>query len=111
MSNSNFRFLHIRRYIPTTDFYSNHIQTKGGKTICYRELDDGTIEYTVARCSARDNFCRKTGRSIALGRFQQSEQGERVNHRRVISKESRMKVEQTGEMTSPVDMLFLNEGL
>jgi hypothetical protein len=78
---------------------------KGGKTICYREEDDGTIYYTVAKCSNRDNFCRRTGRLISRGRF------EKNPHEHVITKEQRMKWEQDGINVNPVDCLYLVEGL
>ena len=44
----------------------------GGKThaeICFMGDDAGGIIYTgIARCSQRDNFSRRMGRTIALGR-------------------------------------------
>lgn len=55
---SKIRFLHVR--IPESQ--------KGGKTVAY-EVDDDTIRFAIAKCSHRDNYCRKTGRSIAFGRL------------------------------------------
>jgi hypothetical protein len=52
------RYLHVRK---------ENLQ-KGGTTVAY-EVDDDTIRFAVAKCSDRDNYCRKTGRSIATGRL------------------------------------------
>lgn len=41
----------------------------GGATVAYRELDAETIIYAVAICSEKDNYCKKTGRTIATGRL------------------------------------------
>ena len=40
----------------------------GGKTRVILTLADGREFWGEARCSDRDNYCRKTGREIALGR-------------------------------------------
>lgn len=69
---SKIRFLHIRKTInPQPDMLKDIIQCKGGMTVAY-EVDDDTIRFAVAKCSIRDNYCRKTGRSIALGRLNAS---------------------------------------
>lgn len=57
------RFLHIRKENDIRE-----MSIKGGITVAY-EVDDDTVEIATARCSDRDNYCRKTGRSIAEGRF------------------------------------------
>lgn len=44
-------------------------KNRGGLTIAYRETGENTIEYRVAYCSKNDNFCRKTGRTIAERRL------------------------------------------
>lgn len=41
---------------------------KGGATQAIIVLDDGAIFKAISRCSQRDNFSRKLGRTIALGR-------------------------------------------
>jgi len=40
----------------------------GGTTIAYRQRDDG-VEYAVAHCSKRDNFCKAYGRAKSQGRL------------------------------------------
>lgn len=56
------RFLHIREQ------FNGALLGKGGTTVAYEE-DVGTIRFAVAKCSPRDNYCRKTGRAIAIGRL------------------------------------------
>lgn len=58
------RFLHIRRMAGS----AHGPLGKGGMTVAY-EVDDDTIRFAVAKCSQRDNYCRKTGRAIATGRL------------------------------------------
>jgi hypothetical protein len=41
---------------------------KGGLTFAY-EIEEGRCFYTFARCSRKDNFCKRIGRKIAEGRF------------------------------------------
>ena len=56
-------YIHLR-YQEDDGTINNH----GGLTIAYREHDNGTVfEVAIARCNLLDNFCRKTGRCIALG--------------------------------------------
>lgn len=40
-----------------------------GLTIAYRPITDDKIEYAVAICSSRDNFCRRQGRIKSSGRL------------------------------------------
>lgn len=40
----------------------------GGSTIAFREAGDG-IEYGITYCAPRDNFSRKVGRDVAIGRL------------------------------------------
>jgi hypothetical protein len=106
MNNIEHRFLHIRQFVSTDiieDAKQSPFTTKGGKTICYAEDAEGNITYSVATCSHRDNFCRRIGRTISYGRFA-------TGRCSVITKEQRMKIEQTGEMVSPIRMLFMMEG-
>lgn len=37
-------------------------------TLCAVENDDGILNIGIARCSVKDNFSRKKGRTIAYGR-------------------------------------------
>jgi hypothetical protein len=41
---------------------------KGGTTLVEIEFADGNFSRTFARCSPRDNYCKATGRMIAVGR-------------------------------------------
>lgn len=108
MTNS-VRFLHIRLFThdieqmfgPTK---ASAFAVKGGKTICYREDPDGNIWYSVAKCSSKDNFCKRIGREVSLGRMRGKTQS------MLISKEERMKLEQTGQKYNVVDLLFRAEG-
>lgn len=77
MSNNNgVRFMHYRLVNPTT----GTVEGRGGATVAYRLVTnvDGhavgeTVEYAVARCrlgpNGSDNFNRKIGRDISLGRL------------------------------------------
>lgn len=57
------KFLHIR---PTTDNFQFH--NKGGTTVAY-EVEENEMRFALAKCSKNDNFCRKTGRTLAAGRL------------------------------------------
>lgn len=70
------KFVHFRNYrgegavIPELD--GQYVCTKGGTTVAFKEhkTEEGIVlEYAVAHCSIRDNYCRKTGRAIAEGRL------------------------------------------
>lgn len=59
------KFIHLRYF----DYvgclgYRLVISNLGGTTIAYVEVD-GSFIYAVAKCSRKDNFSRKTGRTIA----------------------------------------------
>lgn len=45
------------------------VSNRGGATVAYQEVKPGLIRVAMALCSNRDNFCRKTGRTIAGGRM------------------------------------------
>jgi hypothetical protein len=49
---NNFRFAHVQNTL------------EGTYTIAYKLGDKGAF-YSIARCNPKDNFCRKTGRTIA----------------------------------------------
>jgi hypothetical protein len=68
MSSNSIRFLHIRNLHNENNGDDSYISCKGGTTVAY-EVDDDTIRFAVAKCSIRDNYCRKTGRAIATGRL------------------------------------------
>lgn len=57
------KFIHLR-YFDYVGGWRLEISNLGGMTIAYVEVD-GRIVYAVAKCSRKDNFCRKTGRAIA----------------------------------------------
>jgi hypothetical protein len=61
-------YIHRRKFSilnPEGSFIGTH----GGFTVAYQEVKPGLIEYSVARCSDRDNFNKKLGRDIATGRL------------------------------------------
>lgn len=65
------KFLHIRPLDVAqamADRPAARPANKGGITIAY-EVTDGVLRYAGAVCSERDNFCRKTGRTLAGGRL------------------------------------------
>lgn len=41
---------------------------RGGVTLCRIVLPDGTTVSQAAVCSSHENFCKATGRQVALGR-------------------------------------------
>lgn len=71
-------FTHVRRFeIGDSGFFieaprgamgSKQPNAHGGGTICEVFLGDALIASGESYCSERDNFCRKIGRDIALGR-------------------------------------------
>lgn len=56
----------------TTDGLRTHTSSEispfGGRTTCKITLADGVEAWGVAECSNRDNYNKKIGRDIALGR-------------------------------------------
>lgn len=50
-------------------YFHKHHGNTGGFTVAYRVLDSGNIEWNYARCNEYDNFSRKIGRNIAVGRL------------------------------------------
>lgn len=62
------KFVHIREYDNRGNEYP-----RGGMTVAFQRVksEQGKDLYWVSKamCSARDNFCKKTGRSIAEGRL------------------------------------------
>ncbi len=68
------RFLHVR---PQQD---GKPTTRGGVTVAYvfnPEMDQ-VDHWAYARCSSKDNFCRKTGRIIAEGRLHSPRQSRKI---------------------------------
>jgi hypothetical protein len=45
---------------------------RGGATLATLQLDDGTQIQAMATCSPKDNYCRKTGRELAVARLKQA---------------------------------------
>lgn len=68
------RFLHIRNPAYLDDLTITNAN-KGGKTIAY-DVNGDILRYAVAHCSDNDNFCRKTGRTLAAGRLK----SDRLSH-------------------------------
>jgi hypothetical protein len=50
-------------------FYSNAVDTNGVRVTIVGQLKNNILKLASARCSIKDNFCKKTGRSIAEGRL------------------------------------------
>jgi hypothetical protein len=68
--------LDIARIMKSNKINIAHIRNKnknlGGYTIAYTDLPrdtSGNVQFTIARCNDKDNFCRKTGRAISVGRL------------------------------------------
>lgn len=70
-------FVHVRkrnnRFIPifglTTYRLETSIAVKGGVTVAYLFHDVGKkIDFSVAFCSKKDNYCKKIGRELAASR-------------------------------------------
>ena len=72
-NNNSVRFLHFRNAWLCNDFDDIDdkplIEGKGGATVAYRREPNGSFSYAVALCSDRDNFNRRIGRDISLGRL------------------------------------------
>lgn len=67
--NNDLKYIHLRPR------YDGFLMPTGGVTIAY-DVDGDHAFYAVARCSVKDNFCKRTGRAIASGRWhKQLEQG------------------------------------
>lgn len=49
-------------------YSSKEISPQGGMTFCTITLTDGTEAHGRAECSVRDNYSKRIGRDIALGR-------------------------------------------
>lgn len=62
---SKIQFIHRRHFNP----FTFEPTSRGGLTLAYQEVKPGLIEYSLARCSSRDNFSKKMGRDIATGRL------------------------------------------
>lgn len=64
------KFIHMR-YHDLIEYENTDMAillAHGGITAAY-EVKDNYIEYSVAKCHRKDNFCKKVGRDIAIGRF------------------------------------------
>lgn len=72
-NNNSVRFLHFRDVWDINDFddlsEKPQIEGKGGATVAYRQEPNGSFSYAIAVCSERDNFNRRIGRDISLGRL------------------------------------------
>lgn len=60
---NSIRFLHVRA------IQNGQVQSRGGETYAYRAIAPNRVEYAVARCSDKDNFVKRFGRTIAAGRL------------------------------------------
>lgn len=59
------KFHHDRIYDDVVMF---NVEPRGGQTECIIILPDGTEIKGKARCSKKDNYCKRIGRDIAFGR-------------------------------------------
>jgi hypothetical protein len=66
---NDIRFTHIRDVVDS----ALGPLSKGGATVAWK-YDDANqrIVYSVALCSRKDNFCRRTGRAVSAGRLTKS---------------------------------------
>lgn len=61
------KVIHYRLYVDKFD-YNEGISAKGGRTELLLMSPEGIQIKAEAKCSPKDNYCRKTGVAIALGR-------------------------------------------
>lgn len=83
MNDNSVRFLHYRAFAA-----DGTVLPYGGATVAYRKVGDGQVVYAVATCRNKnlqpdvksaysDNFNRRRGRDIALGRLMDDSSGKR----------------------------------
>lgn len=83
MNDNSVRFLHYRAFAN-----DGTVLPYGGATVAYRKVGDGQVAYAVALCRNKerqpdvkraysDNFNRRRGRDIALGRLMDDSAGKR----------------------------------
>jgi len=83
MNDNSVRFLHYRAFAN-----DGTVLPYGGATVAYRKIGPGQVAYAVARCRDKtktpevksaysDNFNRRRGRDIALGRLMDDSAGKR----------------------------------
>lgn len=62
------KFIHLREY---TDSWAHEqeVSIKGGTTVAFKENEDGSVSFAIAKCSPKDNFCRRFGREASMGRL------------------------------------------
>lgn len=67
------RYIHLRVYDTITDQFGNVLDEAakqfGGITVAFVDNEDGTISYSFARCSKRDQYVKKIGNQIARERL------------------------------------------
>lgn len=58
------RFMHFRHT------NNGQVNSRGGATVAYQvDKNNNVTKFAIARCSDKDNYCRKTGRNLANGRL------------------------------------------
>lgn len=62
--NTELNFLHLRNLDN-----KGSIDSRGGATVAFREIQPGVIQYAAAYCSPQDNFNKAYGRTKASGRL------------------------------------------
>lgn len=61
------RFAHIR--LENHPDEESPFYPRGGETFCYEFLPNGKIKVAHSYCSIKDNYSRKIGRTITMGRM------------------------------------------
>lgn len=72
--NMSRKFMHFRY---PAENQPGGVATRGGLTVAFDEVE-GEVEYAVAKCHKRDNFCRANGRNIASHRLERWQHGAQV---------------------------------
>lgn len=57
-------------------------KSRGGVTICYADVEGGTIDWAASVCAPEDNFCKAAGRVKAQGRLLMKSMPERYKFMR-----------------------------
>lgn len=66
------RYLHIRKYM--SHFYNGQLlgtdlMHQGGYTVCFRDNQDGTLSYGVAKCRSDEHYVKHLGRQYSRNRM------------------------------------------
>ena len=93
-------YRHYRHFVFNDDFELQEVLPNGGVTFCIAYDPVLRLAFvSYAECSLKDNFCRKTGRTIAFGRM--------VNAGKFISVE----VKEGQYLTDAIDSVWESFGI